>query len=98
MGTCWAYATSNLQGVINQFVEGGGPFDEIWLHEGTYTLDPNKNPSGDWADEIAAGDRTDEKSGASGFTAALREPRAAPPWQRPGPGGTTAPRRRSGPY
>ncbi|MDR1306391.1 MAG: right-handed parallel beta-helix repeat-containing protein [Treponema sp.] len=42
-GTAWAYATSNLQGVINKFTFGSGSFDEIWVMEGTYRLDP---PSG----------------------------------------------------
>ncbi|MDR1618233.1 MAG: right-handed parallel beta-helix repeat-containing protein, partial [Treponema sp.] len=52
-GTCWAYATSSLQGVIDAFVSpGSGPFDEIWLLEGTYYLDPNKDASKDWADAI----------------------------------------------
>jgi hypothetical protein len=72
MGTCWAYATSNLQGVINGFVEGGGPFDEIWLHEGTYTLDPNGAAALDWADEISAGDRSDERNRAFVLKRGLR--------------------------
>jgi hypothetical protein len=50
-GTAWAYATSNLQGVINEF--DGGAFDEIWIAEGTYRLD-----AGDWAEEIT--DRNEE--------------------------------------
>jgi hypothetical protein len=57
-GTCWAYATSNLQGVINAFTSGGA-FDEIWLLEGTYRLDPPTdaaNPAGWWASGLPTGD------------------------------------------
>ncbi|MDR1419319.1 MAG: hypothetical protein LBI86_03005, partial [Treponema sp.] len=44
--TSWAYASSDLQAVINSFTPGGGgPFDEIWLLEGGYTIDS-------WADEL----------------------------------------------
>jgi hypothetical protein len=57
-GTCWAYATSNLQGVIDKFDDGD--FDEIWLLEGTYYLDPNKDLNKDWAEDIAIADRGDE--------------------------------------
>jgi hypothetical protein len=57
-GTCWAYATSNLQGVIDKF--DGSSFKEIWLLEGTYYLDPNKDPAKDWAEAIT--DRGDEKN------------------------------------
>jgi hypothetical protein len=60
-GTCWAYATSNLQGVIDAFVSpGSGPFDEIWLLEGTYYLDPNKDAAKDWAAAIT--DHGDERN------------------------------------
>jgi hypothetical protein len=55
-GTAWAFATSNLQGVINEFKEdGSGPFDEIWLLEGMYYLDyldSGGAPAGDWAEGI----------------------------------------------
>lgn len=63
-GSCWAYATSNLQGVIDEFDEPGttGPFAEIWLHEGTYRLDPNRDAGRDWAEEIPAGYRGDQKN------------------------------------
>jgi hypothetical protein len=37
-GTSWAYATSNLQGLINKF--DGVNFKEIWLLDGTYRLEP----------------------------------------------------------
>ncbi|MDR2663484.1 MAG: hypothetical protein LBC31_10860 [Treponema sp.] len=63
-GTAWAYATSNLQGVINKFVgPGSGDFDEIWVMEGTYRLDP---PSGDpnadswWSSDISTSDHGSE--------------------------------------
>jgi hypothetical protein len=63
-GTSWAYATCNLQGVINAF--DGGAFDEIWLLEGTYRLDPPKDASDTdtwWAGTIGAGDRTGPMDG-----------------------------------
>ncbi|MDR1286227.1 MAG: right-handed parallel beta-helix repeat-containing protein [Treponema sp.] len=41
--TSWAYASSNLQAIINSYKDGG--FDEIWLLEGGYTIDS-------WAEEL----------------------------------------------
>ncbi|GHV95268.1 hypothetical protein AGMMS50293_15880 [Spirochaetia bacterium] len=42
-GTSWAYATCNLQGVIDAFGKPGNTFTEIWLLEGTYRLVPPAN-------------------------------------------------------
>jgi hypothetical protein len=72
-GTSWAYATSNLQGVIDAFVESGlSPFDEIWLLEGTYYLDPNKHKDADWAAEVPATERNDERNRAFVLKKGLR--------------------------
>ncbi|MDR1390428.1 MAG: hypothetical protein LBJ31_10695 [Treponema sp.] len=62
VGSNWAYATSDLQGVINKF--DGGSFTEVWILEGTYYLDRNNvlDKAASWADEIT--DRSDERNRA----------------------------------
>ncbi|MDR2020720.1 MAG: hypothetical protein LBQ14_08160, partial [Treponema sp.] len=49
-GTSWGTASNDLQAVINSWNDS--PFDEIWIHRGTYTPDP-----GSWNSQYA-GDYT----------------------------------------